>query len=79
MFKAAATMLAGYIPQNKEDVLDLLARGWALLGGINIWLGNVFGVDIQKMINVVVEFCIKYFSLVFNFLIEVVKKLAERA
>lgn len=77
MFNAAAVMLAGYIPQNKEEVLDLLKKGFGLLGGLNIWLGSVLGIDIQKIINICIEFIIKYISLAFNFLIELLKKLSE--
>ena len=77
MFNAAAVMLIGYIPQNKEEVLGLLKKSFGLLGGVNIWLGNVLGIDIQKIINTCIEFIIKYFSSVFNFLMELLKKLTE--
>ncbi|MHB9019917.1 MAG: hypothetical protein ACYC3G_03560 [Minisyncoccota bacterium] len=77
MFNATAAMFAGYIPQNKEEVLELLKKGFSLLGGLNIWLGSVLGIDIQKIINICIQFIIKYISLAFNFLIEVLKKLSE--
>ena len=77
MFNAAAAMLAKYVPQSKEDVLGLLKQCWNLLGGLNVWLGNVLGIDIQKIINIFTEFIIKYFSLAYNFLIELVKKASE--
>jgi len=79
MFNAAAAVLAKYIPQDKEDVLVLLKHFWGFLGGVNIWLGNVLGIDIQKIINIVAEFFVKYFIIAFNFLIELIKRLAERA
>lgn len=77
MFNAAAVMLISYIPQNKEEVLGLLKRGFGLLGGLNIWLGNLLGIDIQKIINISIEFIIKYFLLAYNFLMELLKKLSE--
>jgi hypothetical protein len=70
-------MLAEYIPQNKDDVLRLLKHIWSLLGGANVWLSSVLGIDIQKIINIFIEFIIKYFLLAFNFLIELIKKLME--
>jgi hypothetical protein len=70
-------MLAEYIPQNKDDVLRLLKHIWSLLGGANVWLSSVLGIDIQKIINIFIEFIIKYFLLAFNFLIELTKKLME--
>ncbi|MEK7463107.1 MAG: hypothetical protein AAB621_01950 [Patescibacteria group bacterium] len=78
MFNAAAKAIFDYIPQNKEDLLGLLKQGLGLLGSVNIWLGNALGIDIQKIINIFTEFIIKYFSLVYNFLMELIKKLAER-
>ena len=77
MFNAASAMLAKYVPQSKEDVLGILKQCWNLLGGLNVWLGNVLGIDIQKIINVFTEFIIKYFSLAYNFLIELIKKASE--
>lgn len=77
MFNAAVKVVFNYIPQNKEDFLGLLKQGLGLLGGANIWLGNALGIDIQKIINIVIEFIIKYFSLVFNFLVELIKKMME--
>lgn len=77
MLNATVVMFAGYIPQNKEDVLELLKKSWVLLGGINIWLGNVLGIDINKIINIFSEFIIKYFSLALNFITELLKKLME--
>jgi len=79
MFNASAAMLARYVPQSKEDVLGLLKHSLALLGGANIWLGNALGIDIQKIINIGIEFVIKYFSLAFDFLMELIKKLAGGA
>lgn len=79
MFNASAAMLGRYVPQSKEDVLGLLKHSLALLGGANIWLGNALGIDIQKIINIGIEFVIKYFSLAFNFLMELIKKLAGGA
>jgi len=78
MFNAASKAIFNYIPQNKEDLLGLLKRSLVLLGGANVWLGNALGIDIQKIINTFTEFIIKYFSLAFNFLIELLKKLVER-
>jgi len=79
MFNAAGAMLAKYVPQNKEEVLGLLRQGWNLLGGLNVWVGNVLGIDIQKIINIFAELVIKYFSLAFNFLAELVKRMAGEA
>lgn len=79
MFNAAAAMFIGYIPQNKEEVLGILKKSFGLLGGLNIWLGNLLGIDIQKIINISIEFIIKYFLLAYNFLIELLKKLSEGA
>jgi len=76
-FNSYAAMLAEYIPQNKDDVLRLLKHIWSLLGGANVWLSSVLGIDIQKIINIFIEFIIKYFLLAFNFLIELTKKLME--
>ena len=78
MFSAAVKVVFNYIPQNKEDLLGLLKRSLDLLGGANVWLGNALGIDIQKIINTCIEFIIKYFSLAFNFLVELTKKLVER-
>jgi len=78
MFNAAVKVVFNFIPQNKEDLLGLLKRSLDLLGGANVWLGNALGIDIQKIINTGMEFIIKYFSLAFNFLVELIKKLVER-
>lgn len=77
MLNASITMLIGYIPQDKEGILRLLKQCWGLLGGVNVWLGSVLGIDIQKIINICIEFIIKYFSIAFNFLIELIKKSTE--
>lgn len=79
MFNAAVKVVFNYIPQNKEDVLGLLKRSLDLLGGANIWLGNALGIDIQKIINVFTEFIIKYFSLAYDFLVELIKKMSGGA
>ncbi len=77
MFNASAAMLARYVPQNKEELLELFKKVFGALGGLNIWLGNVLGIDIQKIINISIELLIKYFSLVYNFLLDLLKKLTE--
>ena len=79
MFNVAVKVVFNYIPQNKEDVLGLLKRSLDLLGGANVWLGNVLGIDIQKIINTGIEFIIKYFSLAYDFLAELIKKIAGGA
>jgi len=78
MFNRGAQMLAGFIPQNKEDVLRLLKQSWVFLGGINVWIGNVLGIDIQNIINKFSGFIIKYFSLAFNFIVDLLQRLSER-
>lgn len=78
MFNKAAQMLAGFIPQNKEDVLRLLKLCWVWFGGVNVWLGNILGIDIQNIINKFSAFVVKYFSLAFNFIIELLQRLSER-
>ncbi len=79
MFNALAATFAKYIPQNKEDILTLGKQIWGLLVNLNGLTANVLGTDIQKIINQFIGFFIKYFIIAFNFLIEIIKKLAEGA
>jgi len=77
-FNATAHALAKYVPQNKEAVLVLWQQVWDRILGLNSWVAGTLGIDIQKIINIFTEFIIKYFSLAYNFLMELIKKLAER-
>jgi len=77
-FNSAAYALVKYIPQNKEDVLVLWQRVWGLALDLNNWVSGTLGIDIQSLINKFAAFFIKYFSIAFNFLIELAKKLVER-
>lgn len=79
IFNSVAGVLAKYIPQNKEDVLILGKRIFGLLIDLNGLTANVLGTDIQKIINSAVALLVKYFSIVFAYSIEIIKKLLEHS
>ena len=79
MFNSTIKLIVEYIPHDKESFFSLLKQSWNLLGGLNVWIGSLLGVDIHKITDIIINFIIKYLSLAFDFLMELLKRLAERA
>ena len=71
--------LAGHIPQNRADILALWDKLWKLLIQFNGWLAATIGIDFQGIANNFIVFFTKYFALSFNFILEIIKKLINRA
>lgn len=72
-----AKSLAGHIPNSKEELLEILKQIWGLVANLNDWIANTLGVDIQRIINVLTSFAIKYLTIAFDFIIELIKRLSE--
>lgn len=78
LFNSAVKGLVNYIPQDKEGFLmDLLKQFWNLLIRLSDWTASVLGTDIQKIINIFARFFVRYLSIAFDFLRELVKGLLE--
>ena len=77
-FNSTAKSLAGLIPNNKEELLEILKQIWGLVASLNDWIANTLGVDIQRIINVLTSFIIEYSTIAFDFIIELTKRLSER-
>jgi hypothetical protein len=74
---STAKSLAGYIPNSKEELMEIFKQIWGLVANLNDWIANALGVDIQRIINVFTSVIIKYSTIAFDFTIELIKKLSE--
>ena len=75
LFNATAKSLAVYIPQNGPELVGLLKK--ALIWGrdIDAWLGNTFGVSVQKFAEVIFKILVTSGE----FILELIKQIANRA
>ncbi|MBU4348586.1 hypothetical protein KJ671_03760 [Patescibacteria group bacterium] len=77
-FNLTAKSLAGLIPNSKEELLEILKQIWGLVISLNRWISNTLGVDIQRIINIITSVIVKYSTIAFDFIIELLKRLSER-
>ena len=77
-FNSTAKSLARLIPNSKEELLQILKSLWDLAINLNGWISNTLGIDVQRITGIVTSFIIKYFSIAFDFIVELLKRLSER-
>ena len=77
-FNLATKNLAGYIPSSKAELLEILKQIWALVMSLNGWIANTLGVDIQRITNVFTNIIVRYSTIAFDFIMELLKRLSER-
>lgn len=75
LFNASAKILAGYMPQNGHELLDLLKKAMLWGKSIDLWLGNTLGVSTQKF----AEAILKILVAAGEFIMELLKQIAGRA
>ena len=77
-FNVTARNLAGFVPNTKAELLEILKQMWGLVANLNGWIANTLGVDIQRIINVLTGFIVQYSTIAFDFIMELLKRLSER-
>ncbi len=75
LFNTSAKVLASYIPQNGPELVELLKKALVWGRDIDVWLGNTFGVSIQKFSEVILRILMNSGE----FILELVKQIANRA
>lgn len=74
LFNSTARQLALVIPQNGPELLDLLKKLLFSIKGMDIWLGNTFGISMQKFAEVILKILLSSGE----FILELIKQIAGR-
>lgn len=73
-FTNAAKKLAGYLPQSGDDIIRLFKQLGVLANNLNAWVDENLGVNVEAILRPLGRLVI----LSFNFLLDIVKQLAEK-
>lgn len=74
LFNSSAQALAVFIPQNWPEVLQMLKKALNSISGLDAWLGNTFGVSMQKFVAVILKILVTSGE----FILELIKQIASR-
>ncbi len=71
LFNASAKILAGYLPQNGSELLELLKKAMLWGKSIDLWLGNTLGVSMQKFAEVILKILVTTGEFILNLIKEI--------
>ena len=71
LFNASAKILAGYMPQNGSELLELLKKAVLWGKSTDLWLGNTLGVNTQKFAEAILKILVTSGEFILNLIKEI--------
>ena len=71
LFNASVSQLAVFIPQTGPELLEMLKKLLFAVKDTDVWLGNTFGISMQKFAEVILKILLASGEFILNLIKEI--------